>query len=466
MELLAQPAVVIGLLAAGGLAVVASGVCKKTKVQHSNKKKSVSSSNETAYSADELKKDTKKKSEKKSQKAADKKAVQDLIKEADSKPTPVPEPEETPVVIAPVEKKKETKKKVAAVPTPAPAPVEVDEKQAEIDRLKKLLEAVEQQNAAKTQKTTKKPVVDEVYNPAPLMTKEALEAQRLEEAHWSGRNSDGWTEVKKNEKRKEKVVVAAETPVEVVAPASVCYIEVPVAATKRGIVVGKQGETLKKLVELTNTKIDMPKQDSASNKIVIAGTPEDAKEAETAIKELISKGFCRLLDPTLTEGRITVEASKRTLVLGEKGIHIKKISEATKCKINFPERGSTSESVQLIGDAESVKSAKAAIKTLLTEGFSVLTHEGWIKISVPFPKKYRPSLIGLRGNLIKSIQTNTGCKIDIPDSEEDIVQIYGPATKVYSAAAQVNRVQEKLDTVVPDVYEEGFEEEPQAEEAW
>jgi rRNA processing protein Krr1/Pno1 len=364
-------------------------------------------------------------------------------------------------------KPKETKPAAKKQPEPEKKPI-VDEQQAEIERLKKRLADMENNKPnKKASKAAEKPIAnDDVYNPAPMMTKEALDAQRAEAERLEAENDASWQQVKSKPRPKKTKKTEEEAKAPKVDAIAKTYLEAHVPVDKRGLVMGKSAETLKRIVELTGAKIEMPKQESKATKVVIEGTAEEAQAAKQAIDELVTKGFSTLLNPELTQALIKVEADKRALVLGTKGANVQKIMEATGAKINFPERNSASDSVQIVGDAHGVAIAKGAIRSLLKEGFCHITHEGWTKITVPFPHAYRKNLIGQKGSVIKVIQNNTGCKLNLPEGDVDEVIIVGPAAKVYTAATQVAHIQEKLEAPVEDEIAEGFDDEMFEEEQW
>jgi len=97
-----------------------------------------------------------------------------------------------------------------------------------------------------------------------------------------------------------------------------------------------------------------------------------------------------------------------------------------------------------------VKRARQAIKDLIREGFSDLTHPGYVKAEVDFPKDKLALLIGPKGQTIKSIQGNTRTTIRTPTVAGQPVIISGPPAGVAQAQKEIVRLLEPINYVVPD----------------
>jgi hypothetical protein len=65
----------------------------------------------------------------------------------------------------------------------------------------------------------------------------------------------------------------------------------------------------------------------------------------------------------------------------------------------------------LSGDKASCQRAKEAIQSLVSDGFSAITHPSWVKQSVDVAFDSLSLVIGPRGQTIKSIQGDTGARI-------------------------------------------------------
>jgi rRNA processing protein Krr1/Pno1 len=225
-------------------------------------------------------------------------------------------------------------------------------------------------------------------------------------------------------------------------------VQLKIDATHYGKIIGSGGETLKLLEQKSGTKINIPRRDSGKDaSIVITGPAEGVQEAQKAINDLVTKGFSSITNPGTTSGELRIEAKLHGIIIGEGGAHIRAIQGKTGTKINMPEKkgaANDADKITISGSKDGIKAAKAAIRDLINEGFSTLTHEGWSKKEIAVPRDQLKYVIGQKGQTIKSIQGNTRCKITIPkpDAENQNVIVAGPADALASAEKQILRALE------------------------
>lgn len=87
------------------------------------------------------------------------------------------------------------------------------------------------------------------------------------------------------------------------------------------------------------------------------------------------------------------------------------------------------------------------IRTLIhfsSQGFSSVTHEGWVKLQIPFPADKIGALVGPKGQNIKSIQGNTNTRINT--NEPGVVVVIGLPEGVAKAEKQI------LDMLEPEEF--------------
>ena len=222
-----------------------------------------------------------------------------------------------------------------------------------------------------------------------------------------------------------------------------------------GLIIGTEGNTLKLIQAGSGARIDMPKKDSGSTKVQIIGEAAQVANAKSAINSLINHGYSSITNPGTVHDDIHVDSKNFGTVIGPKGAYLQAIQTKTKTRINFPDKDSNSERVTIVGKKEDVRTARLAIKELIADGFSPLTHEGLIKKEIDFPNDKLHILVGPKGQTIKSIQGSSGTKINIPDRNTSAgVTIVGTPEGIANAERQINKI-----LTPPTLVEEEPEEE-------
>jgi transcription antitermination factor NusA-like protein len=226
----------------------------------------------------------------------------------------------------------------------------------------------------------------------------------------------GWEEVKMKKGKKKVEDTEAIEAAEI--KHSISYY---VERKHFGTIIGRGGETMKTIEAATETNIELPKEGGMRTEILIEGkTQEGVAAAKKAIKQLVAKGYSDLTDPEKTDASVAVPDKKRAVLIGPGGRNIKMIQEKTGVRINMPDKGSDDE-VTLVGDANSVKVAIAAIKQLITHGYSDLTHENYVKTEIEVRRDMLRTLIGQGGSTIRGLQDSTNVRINVPSDASDEV---------------------------------------------
>ncbi len=241
--------------------------------------------------------------------------------------------------------------------------------------------------------------------------------------------------------------------------------------------IGAKGATLQQLQQGTGAKIDMPKKDSGSTKVQITGPSEAVAAAKGAIDSLMTKGYSTITHVGFVHDDLSVPDDKMGHIIGPSGAYIKAIQDKTKTRINLPDKDSGSNRVTIVGKKEDVRSARLAIKELLVDGYSPLTHEGFVKREVAFPADKLHVLIGAKGQTIKSIQGNSKARIRIPErsaaqgQSEVQIAVVGTNEQVAQAEREIKRLLIPV-TVVEEEPEEEYtngtwgESGPTEDELW
>lgn len=360
------------------------------------------------------------------------------------------EPEEEEVEAAPKSKSAIKKAKLKAKEAAAKAEAEAAAKAAA-------------KKAKKAEKAGAAPAKAEAAAPAKVaLTASQEKAAAKAAAAAAAADLDGWETIEATKPTKSQLAKSAAAaaapagkPKPIPSSERLLTEELIIPTKEHSLIIGKAGETLKKLSEGTGATIDMPKRESASAKIQITGTPAQVAAAKNAITSLVERGFSSITHPGILSDDITIDPKNIGLILGASGSTLRKIIEVTGAKINLPEKGSSSKKVLLVGEKEAVRAAKAALRSLIADGFSSITHPTWIKVEVDFPADKFGILIGEKGQTIKSIQGDTKARINLPEkgTKATTVSVCGEAAAVAKAQKQIEKLLEPL-APLPDPEEE------------
>lgn len=171
-------------------------------------------------------------------------------------------------------------------------------------------------------------------------------------------------------------------------------------------IIGAEGSTRKRLEETFAVTLTFPKKSDDAN-IKIEGSEIGVETVKKVINEIIDKGYSTTLDSDMSD--LTIMVNNIGILLSNGGAHLKTIRAKTGARINLPKRAtdedkrkSTDKSVDkadvkddmksknkkeeveisLMGDQNAVKAAAIAIRQLVADGYSDLTHENYIKMQV------------------------------------------------------------------------------------
>merc|ERR1719296_646092 len=260
-----------------------------------------------------------------------------------------------------------------------------------------------------------------------------------------------------------RILAKKSEEVEQAAAASCATITVP--EKKIGIVIGPAGSTIKTIQEKTKvTRID-----TAGGIFTITGNGSAVAEAEAAIKELITKGFCSLLYEDFSENFIAVHPSYFPDLIGKGGVILQKIKKELKVEVAIPQGTEGAPAgkkfkVTLAGSAQQVEQAKEVINNIVMYGHHDITHPGAAHAELEVETWKYSFLIGKGGSELKHIQKNWDVKVNIPreTSVNPNVLIVGEAGNVERAKTYVEKVLWNAENSVRS----GRDKADQADDGW
>ncbi|RVE60522.1 hypothetical protein OJAV_G00181790 [Oryzias javanicus] len=223
-------------------------------------------------------------------------------------------------------------------------------------------------------------------------------------------------------------------------------LSVPIFKKFHKNIIGKGGANIKKIREETNTKIDLPTENSNSEMIVITGKKvncEAARDRILAIQRELANN---------KETEVAIPAKLHNSLIGSKGCLVRSIMEdCGGVHIHFPSEGSGSDKVTIKGPADEVERAKKQLLQLAEEKqVNNFTAELQAK------PEYHKFLIGRGGANIRRVRDRTGARIIFPspdDTEQELITIVGKEEAVRQAQRELETLVKNLDDVVEDSME-------------
>jgi len=220
-------------------------------------------------------------------------------------------------------------------------------------------------------------------------------------------------------------------------------VSVPIFKQFHKNIIGKGGANIKKIREETNTKIDLPAENSNSEMIVITGKKDNCEAARARVlaiqKELAN----------ITEMEVSIPSKLHNSLIGSKGRFVRSImEECGGVHIHFPTEGSGIDIVTIRGPAEEVEKAKTQLLALAEEK-QIKSHTAELRAK----PEYHKFLIGKGGGNIRKVRDSTGARIIFPtadDQDQELITVVGTEEAVREAQKELEELIKSLDNVVED----------------
>uniref|UniRef100_A0A8D2Q6J8 Vigilin n=1 Tax=Varanus komodoensis TaxID=61221 RepID=A0A8D2Q6J8_VARKO len=220
-------------------------------------------------------------------------------------------------------------------------------------------------------------------------------------------------------------------------------LPVPIFKQFHKNIIGKGGANIKKIREETNTKIDLPTENSNSEVILITGKKANCESARGRIlaiqRELAN----------IKEVDVSIPAKLHNSLIGAKGRLVRSIMEdCGGVHIHFPSEGSGSDKVTIRGPGEEVEKAKRQLLQLAEEK-QINNHS----VELHAKPEYHKFLIGRGGANIRKVRDRTGARIIFPtleDKDQELITIVGKEEAVRQAQHKLENLIRNLDNVIED----------------
>ncbi|XP_062252395.1 high density lipoprotein binding protein a [Platichthys flesus] len=220
-------------------------------------------------------------------------------------------------------------------------------------------------------------------------------------------------------------------------------VSVPIFKQFHRNIIGKGGSNIKKIREETNTRIDLPAENSNSEMIVITGKKANCEAARIRIlaiqKELAN----------ISEIEVSIPSKLHNSLIGSKGRLVRSImEECGGVHIHFPTEGSGIDKVTIRGPVEEVEKAKQQLLGLAEEK-QTKSHTAELRAK----PEYHKFLIGKGGANIRKVRDSTGARIIFPtaeDKDQELITVIGTEEAVRDAQKELEELIKSLDNVVED----------------
>ncbi|XP_041925524.1 vigilin [Alosa sapidissima] len=220
-------------------------------------------------------------------------------------------------------------------------------------------------------------------------------------------------------------------------------ISVPIFKQFHKNIIGKGGANIKKIREETNTKIDLPTENSDSEMIVITGKKVNCEAARDRILT-IQRDLANI-----KETEVTIPAKLHNSLIGSKGCLVRSVMEdCGGVHIHFPSEGSGSDRVTIRGPAGEVEKARKQLLQLAEE-----KQVNNFTVELQAKPEYHKFLIGRGGANIRRVRDRTGARIIFPspdEPEQELITIVGREEAVRLAQRELEILVKNLDDVVED----------------
>uniref|UniRef100_H2ZHB1 K Homology domain-containing protein n=1 Tax=Ciona savignyi TaxID=51511 RepID=H2ZHB1_CIOSA len=219
-------------------------------------------------------------------------------------------------------------------------------------------------------------------------------------------------------------------------------IDVPIFKQYHKNIIGKGGANIRKIREETNTQIDLPKEDSENEVIVITGKKADCQKARKLIRAIEQE------QANIVEELVNINPQLHNQLIGAKGRLIRSLMEdyGGNVQIHFPTGTSGSDKVTIRGPKEDVEKAKGQLMQIAKQKeLASFTKELKCKAEL------HRFLIGRGGATIKKVRDETGARIIFPasnDTDKETITVMGKQADVETACRILEEKIKSMENII------------------
>ncbi|CAJ0557695.1 unnamed protein product, partial [Mesorhabditis spiculigera] len=223
-----------------------------------------------------------------------------------------------------------------------------------------------------------------------------------------------------------------------------------IPADKCGLIIGKQGDTIRQLQERTGIRMALVQNEQTNQgqpkPLRMTGTPTKVAAAKQLIESMLVGGpdgmllKTRIVEAT-ARGEVVVPRSAVGMIIGRSGETIRRIAQETGARIQFQpdvNPASGERTAVLVGTMENIERATQAITQLVNRSFAQSGDQGPELFYMHVPASKTGQLIGKGGETIKQISAESGAHCQLsndppPKDDEKVFTIKGTPYQVHHA---------------------------------
>lgn len=199
------------------------------------------------------------------------------------------------------------------------------------------------------------------------------------------------------------------------------------------MIIGKHGAFIRKVRDDTNTRIEVPSENSDSNAILLTGKRDNVLKARRLIEEKVKELI------TIKEDYVEIPHQFHSALIGKGGGIIKQIrQDCGGVIINFPPESAPSDKITLRGPVEELKKAKQELLKLAEQKNDLSYSE-----EIPAKSEYHRFLVGKNGSRANYYRDTYNVRIVFPDSQNteanDLITIVGRKENVQKARVELEK---------------------------
>lgn len=218
-------------------------------------------------------------------------------------------------------------------------------------------------------------------------------------------------------------------------------LELPVAKQMMKYIIGREGTNIKKIKSETETRIDIPTEDSKSDTIFILGKKENCERAKAMIQKIERDEL------SLVQVDIIIPKKFHNSIIGKQNRVLRSIQEeCDNVQISFPPIASNSDKVSIRGSAEGVKKAKKLLVDMSNDK-QLNNYEETLNCKYEFHK----FLIGKQGANISKLRDAHNVRVVFPapdDEQTNEITIVGKKENVVKARKELEATISALEKTV------------------